>query len=218
MSLAIFDLDNTLIKGDSDHSWGEFLVQKGIVDTQAFKQANDLFYQQYNDGQLDINEYLRFTLQPLTQFSMQQLAELQEEFMREVIEPIILPDAEALLQKHRDQGDYLLIISATNEFVVGPIAKRFKVDHAIACQVEIIDGRYTGKPIGIPSFQAGKITRLESWLEDHPQHSMQDAWFYSDSRNDLPLLEQVARPIAVDADETLTARAKQAGWPIISLR
>jgi HAD superfamily hydrolase (TIGR01490 family) len=217
VSLAIFDLDNTLLNGDSDHAWGEFLCEQGIVDAAQYSKSNDYFFQQYQQGTLDIQEFLEFALRPLTMFSAQKLSELHAQFMQQKIEPIILPKALALLQRHRDQGDFLLIITATNSFVTSPIAARLGVDAILATDPEVINGSYTGKVAGTPCFQGGKVTRLNHWLEDN-KHSLQGSFFYSDSRNDLPLLELVDHPVAVDADETLTLTAQQKGWPVISLR
>ncbi|WP_293266636.1 HAD family hydrolase [Neptunomonas sp.] len=217
MSLAIFDLDNTLLNGDSDHAWGEFLCERGIVDSAKYSQSNDYFFQQYQKGTLDILEFLEFALQPLAILSTEKLFELHTQFMREKIEPMILEKSLALLQKHRDQGDFLLIITATNSFVTAPIAKRLGVDAILATDPEMLDGRYTGKVAGIPCFQDGKVTRLHQWLKA-TNHLLKGSFFYSDSRNDLPLLELVDNPVAVDADETLTQTAQQKGWPIISLR
>jgi HAD superfamily hydrolase (TIGR01490 family) len=215
--LAIFDLDNTLIAGDSDYSWGEFLVQKNLVDAQVYAQANDRFYQEYKAATLDINEYLRFSLAPLTHYTLDELASLHTEFMRDFIEPMMLPKAQALLQQHRAQGDYLLIITATNSFVTHPIAKRLGVDDILASDAEILNGRYTGKGIGTPCFQGGKVIRLQAWLKAH-NFNLNDAYFYSDSINDLPLLEQVPHPVAVDPDERLEKVAKERNWAIMSLR
>jgi HAD superfamily hydrolase (TIGR01490 family) len=215
--LAIFDLDNTLLAGDSDHSWGEFLVAKKLVDAQFYAQANDRFYQQYKAATLDIQEYLRFSLAPLTEFSLDDLAVLHAEFMRDFIEPMMLPKAKALLQQHRDQGDYLLIITATNSFVTHPIATRLGVDDILASDAEILNNRYTGKGIGTPCFQGGKVIRLHAWLKEK-NYDLNDAYFYSDSINDLPLLEQIPNPIVVDGDERLLAVAAERGWKQISLR
>ncbi|RLP55402.1 MAG: HAD family hydrolase [Ketobacter sp.] len=217
MSLAIFDLDNTLLNGDSDHAWGEYLVQKGIVEEAWYRRQNDHFYELYKQGKLDIMEYLEFALQPLTRFDMAQLKQMHDEFMDQVIHPMRLPKAEALLNKHRDQGDYLLIITATNRFITGPIAHALGVDDIIATDAEIINNRYSGKTSGIPCFQDGKVTRLQRWLESN-QHNLAGSYFYSDSINDLPLLKAVTHPVAVDADERLLAEAKMRGWPCISLR
>ncbi|HWV14457.1 MAG TPA: HAD family hydrolase [Cellvibrio sp.] len=217
MSLAIFDLDNTLLAGDSDYSWGEFLVKKRLVDSEEYRIANDAFYQDYKAGTLDIQAYLRFSLAPLTRHSMVELEQLHNEFMRTYIEPMMLPKAQALLQEHRARGDYLLIITATNGFVTRPIAARLGVDDILATDPEISDGRYTGNSVGTPCFQGGKVIRLQEWLKSH-EHNLAGAYFYSDSINDLPLLEQVSHPIAVDPDERLQAVAEQRGWKVISLR
>lgn len=217
MTLAIFDLDGTLLSGDSDYTWGQFLVEKGLVDTQAYKEANDRFFIQYQAGTLDINEYLAFSLTPLTTFSQDELIELHHTFMQEKIQPMMQEKAHALLKHHKDQGHFLLMITATNQFVTGPIGEALGMDHIIAPIPEVIDGRYTGKIVGVPSFQGGKVTRLNDWLAQ-TGHSMEGSYFYSDSRNDLPLLELVEHPIAVDADETLSKIAEDRGWEHISLR
>ncbi len=217
MALAIFDLDNTLIAGDSDHSWGIFLVEKQLVDAEAYRIANDKFYADYKNGTLDIRAYLQFSLAPLAQHSLDRLQLLHREFMAEFIEPLMLAKAEALLSKHREQGDHLLIITATNGFVTRPIAKRLGVNDILATEPEVLDGRYTGNFVGLPCFQAGKITYLRNWLESN-QHPLEGAYFYSDSINDLPLLELVDNPVAVDPDERLRAIAHTRNWPILSLR
>ncbi len=222
MRLAIFDLDNTLIAGDSDHAWGEFMVAEGMVDPQVYKEANDQFYADYERGELDLEAYLNFSLEPLTRYSLEQLGELHHKFLQQVVEPMMLPKAKALLQQHRDQGDYLLIITSTNGFITKPIGKALGVDDILATDAEIIDGRYTGKMTGTPCFQAGKITRLQQWL-DHAESQgfngdMEDCYFYSDSLNDLPLMLEVKNPVAVDPDDALRAHAEEANWSIISLR
>ena len=217
MALAIFDLDNTLISGDSDHGWGEFLVAQGLVDAKVFGEKNDYYFKQYQLGQLDILEYLEFSLEPLTQHSMDTLHKLRAQFVTEQILPIITQKSRDLLKMHRDKGDYLLIITATNLFVTAPIAKELAVDDIIATEPEIINGAYTGKISGVPTFQGGKVLRLTDWLVEKDL-SLQDSYFYSDSRNDLPLLELVDHPVAVDADETLLEHAKQNGWATMSLR
>lgn len=217
MSLAIFDLDNTLLNGDSDHAWGEFLCEKGIVDADEYSRANDYFYEQYKNGGLDIFEFLSFALKPLAEIEPEELNKLHQQFMQEKIEPIILPKAEELLAKHKEQGDFLLIITATNHFVTGPIAKRLGVDEIIATDPEQIDGRYTGKVAGTPCFQDGKVTRLNSWLEKQG-HSLEGSYFYSDSHNDLPLLERVTYPVAVNPDDILEEHANNSLWPVLDLR
>lgn len=216
MSLAIFDLDNTLLNGDSDHAWGEFLCEKGIVDADDYSRANDYFYEQYKNGGLDIFEFLNFALKPLAEIEPEELNKLHQQFMQEKIEPIILPKAEELLAKHKEQGDFLLIITATNHFVTGPIAERLGVDEIIATDPEQIDGRYTGKVAGIPCFQAGKVKRLNSWLKEQ-EHSLEESYFYSDSHNDLPLLERVTYPVAVNPDDILEEHANNNLWPVLDL-
>lgn len=217
MALAIFDLDNTLIAGDSDHGWGQFLIEQGKVDAALYEEKNDYYFQQYQSGQLDILEYLEFSLLPLTQLPMAELISLRSQFVTDKILPIIPQKSRDLLKKHKDQGDFLLIITATNLFVTEPIAKELAVDDIIATEPELVDGQYTGKVFGIPSFQDGKVKRLTAWLSRNGL-SLEGSYFYSDSHNDLPLLKQVDYPVAVDADETLTEYAKQQSWPIISLR
>ena len=216
-SLAIFDLDNTLLAGDSDYLWGRFLVERGLVDDQTFERENQRFYDEYRAGTLDIQEFLAFGLRPLAANPLAELLTWRERFLVEKIEPILLPKAADLLERHRGTGDTLLIITATNRFVTEPIAERLGVPHLLATEVEFADGRYTGRPSGIPCFQHGKVERLEAWLAE-TGYDGADSWFYSDSHNDLPLLGRVAHPVAVDPDVTLAQRARERGWPIISLR
>ena len=217
LTLAIFDLDNTLIGGDSDHSWGEFLVEKGLVDPVHFKQANDQFYQDYLDGTLDIYAYQEFALGPIKGKSAPSLAPLHQEFMESKIAPIMLPKAAELIADHKDKGHTLLIITATNRFVTGPIAERLGIENLLATEPEIIDDHYTGKIVDIPCFQHGKIERLNAWLMSQ-QLEFNTLYFYSDSSNDLPLLERVTHPVVVDPDEKLRQTAEDKEWPIISLR
>ncbi len=217
MALAIFDLDNTLIAGDSDHAWGEYLVEKGIVDAERYKNANDQFLLDYQSGQLDINAYLEFALEPLKAHPISRLNAWREDFFNEKIKPVMLPKAFQLIEEHRSRGDYLMIITATNRFVTELIARAFKVDTLIATEPEIINNQYTGKVSGTPSFREGKITRLKEWLSE--QHlSLDGAFFYSDSHNDLPLLELVDNPVGVDPDEQLRIKCQLNDWPIQSLR
>lgn len=222
-NLALFDLDNTLLIGDSDFEWPRFLIKRGIVDQAYYDHRNNHFYEQYKAGTLNIGEYLEFALEPLTRYDNQQLAALHAAYMDEHILPIIPQAARDLLNLHRQKGDEILIITATNRFITGPIAAELGVDdeHLIAIDLErTADGRYTGKHTGVPSFQAGKITRLEMWLAERGQSlaSYGRSFFYSDSHNDLPLLSIVSNPVAVDPDDTLRQHAKEQGWPIISLR
>lgn len=217
MPLALFDLDNTLIAGDSDHGWGEFLVGKKIVDADYYKQMNDQFYQDYQNGQLDMSAYLEFSLAPLGKLSHIELKQLHSQFMVEVIEPLWLTKAETLLQKHRDSGDTLMIITSTNRFVVEPICNKLGVEHLIATELEQKNDQYTGQVSGIPSYKEGKVTRLNQWLEQSGL-DMAGSSFYSDSINDLPLLEIVDHPVTVDPCSQLRVVALQRGWDIISLR
>ncbi|MEO5344024.1 MAG: HAD-IB family hydrolase [Gammaproteobacteria bacterium SHHR-1] len=217
MALALFDLDNTLLGGDSDHLWGEYLVELGVVDGEQYRAANDRFYQQYRDGLLDIDQFLAFALRPLSQHPLEQLEQWHAQFMRLKIEPIVLPAALELVAHHRSQGDQPVIITATNRFVTAPIAARFGVDQLIATEPEFIDGSYSGRVAGVPCFREGKVTRLRHWLQQQGL-DLSGSSFYSDSHNDLPLLEQVSQPVAVDPDPTLAEQAQERGWPIISLR
>lgn len=217
MSLAIFDLDNTLLSIDSDHAWGEFLLEQGAVDPIAYREANERFMADYNAGTLDMAAFLEVALKPLAENTPEQLTAWHQQFMASKIEPNILPKAEELLARHRTKGDTLLIITATNRFITAPIAERLGVDDLIAVEPEILDGRYTGRVSGVPSYREGKVTRLKQWLEDQ-ELTMDGAWFYSDSHNDLPLLEQVEHPVVVDPDDTLRQIAEERNWRIMSLR
>jgi HAD superfamily hydrolase (TIGR01490 family) len=217
MALAIFDLDNTLLAGDSDHLWGQFLVAQGLEDGTEFARANDAFYRDYQEGSLDIDAFLRFSLRPLRDHPPELLESLRARFVRECIEPLMLPAARALIDRHRAAGDTLLIITASNTFITAPTAALFGVPHLIATDPEVHDGRFTGAVSGIPSFQAGKVARLEVWLAAQGE-SLAGSSFYSDSHNDLPLLERVDRPVAVDPDAVLREAALARGWDILTLR
>ena len=218
MTLALFDLDNTLLGGDSDHAWGEFLVARGHVDAEAYRLANDGFYADYRAGTLDIRAFCEFVFAVLARNEPATLKQWRDEFMAECITPLLLPKAFELLAKHRAMGHTLVTITAPNHFVTELIAQRLGVEHLIATTPEQTpDGRFTGKLAGTPCFQAGKIARLQDWMAERGE-SLTGSWFYSDSRNDLPLLEVVDHPVAVDADETLTRIAAERGWPCISLR
>jgi len=217
MALAIFDLDNTLIAGDSDHSWGEFLVTNSKVDRDHYQIMNDRFYADYEAGCLDINAYLDFSLAPLSQIPMAELQQLHQQFMREVIDPMMLGKAQDLLETHRKAGDHLLVITSTNRFIVEPICNALGIDNLIATELEINDGQYTGKFSGTPTFREGKVERFNQWLVENPQHRG-ESYFYSDSINDLPLLLEVENPIAVDPDDALRNEANRRNWQIISLR
>ncbi len=217
MSLAIFDLDNTLIGGDSDYLWGQYLSEIGAVDGESYRREHDRFYQEYLAGDLDIYEFLRFQLAPLTQNSAETLHKWRRHFLQEKIRPLLLPKAFELLDRHRQAGDTLLIITATNRFITEPIATELGVDHLIATDPEFKGGRFTGEVAGLPSYAAGKVERLKTWLVENGA-ALEDSWFYSDSHNDLPLLETVTHPVAVDPDEVLRQKSLERNWPVISLR
>lgn len=217
MSLAIFDLDNTLIADDSDYLWGQFLVDQGVVDKDHYEHANAKFYEDYKQGTLNIVEFLGFSLKPLADNPPERLYQWREQFVRDIITPILLKPAQELIAKHRDRGDTLMVITATNRFVTEPIVNLYGIDHLLATTPEFLNGRYTGKFTGIPCFQRGKVELLKEWLTTSNE-TLEDSWFYSDSHNDLPLLELATHPVAVDPDEKLAHFAKESGWPIISLR
>lgn len=217
MSLALFDLDNTLLANDSDYLWGQFLVEQGLVDGEFYERENQRFYDAYRAGTLNIHAFLAFMLKPLTEHPLPELLAWRAQFMREKIEPIILPKALALLDRHRTANDTLLIITATNRFITEPIAARLGIANLLATEIELIDGRYTGRSLGTPCFHQGKVERLQQWLAE-TGYDLHESWFYTDSRNDLPLLNLVAHPVAVDPDQTLAEHAAAHGWPIISLR
>jgi HAD superfamily hydrolase (TIGR01490 family) len=220
MNLALFDLDNTLLAGDSDFQWAQFLIEQRVLDREVYEARNVEFYEQYKAGTLDIHEFLDFQLKPLSRHPRRQLDAWHSEFMQNRILPIITPAARELVEKHRLSGDLCVIITATNSFVTAPIARALKVTHLIATEPEQNDGEFTGRVSGLPCFREGKIARLESWLDEHNLTwlSFLESWFYSDSLNDLPLLNRVTNPVAVDPDSTLKAHAERNGWPIISLR
>ncbi|MCG5500847.1 HAD family hydrolase [Ectothiorhodospira lacustris] len=218
MSLALFDLDNTLLAGDSDYEWGRFLVDRGIVDADVYQARNLEFLEAYKAGTLDILAFCRFSFSPLAANTLEDLLAWREEFMETRINALIAPRAEEVLDRHREAGDTLLIITATNRFVTQPIAEALGVDNLLATEPEFRDGAYTGELEGIPCFQGGKVRRLEQWLAQRPGMGLQGSWFYSDSHNDLPLLERVDNPVVVDGDEKLTVTARNRGWQQISLR
>ena len=217
MTLAIFDLDNTLLAGDSDHAWGEFLVDAELVDSDSHRRQNDQFYQDYLNGELDIHRYQRFALSAIAGRDPEEVQAWHKAFMATRIRPLYQKKADQLLRDHREKGHTLMIITATNRFVTGPIAEAMGIEHLIATEPEVIDGRYTGEITGVPSFQEGKVQRLKHWLEQHDA-TLDGAWFYSDSHNDLPLLKLVDNPVAVDPDPTLERFAREQGWPVMTLR
>lgn len=217
--LALFDLDNTLLNGDSDHAWGEFLISEGVVEEASHRERNDYFYEQYKQGVLDIHGYVAFTLEPVRLLEAEQRERLRSDFMERSVGPILLPKGMALVQEHLNAGDFCVIITATNEFITTPIAARFNVDLLIATELEIEEGKYNGKISGTPCYQEGKVAKLKAWIEQQESSfDLGEAIFYSDSINDLPLLEEVATPVAVDPDQRLREKAETEGWKILSLR
>jgi HAD superfamily hydrolase (TIGR01490 family) len=215
--LALFDLDNTLLAGDSDFEWAQFLIEQGVLDREVYEARNQAFYDQYRDGTLDIHEFLDFQLKPLSRHPRSQLDLWHREFMQRKVRPLVREKARALLARHRD--DLRVIITATNSFVTAPIAREFGIAELIATEPEQRNGEFSGAVTGIPCFREGKVARLDQWLAGRktPLASFSESWFYSDSLNDLPLLERVSNPVAVDPDDTLRRHAADRGWPIISL-
>ncbi len=220
MNLALFDLDNTLLSGDSDFEWAQFLIEQGVLDRELFEAKNLTFYEQYKAGTLDIHEFLDFQLKPLSRHTRKVLDAWHEEFMQRKVCGMMGAAARDLVARHRAAGDVCVIITATNSFVTAPIAREFGVEHLIATEPEQKDGEFTGRVADVPCFREGKITRLESWMTQHGWgwNSFANSWFYSDSLNDLPLLRKVKSPVAVDPDATLRAHAEQQGWHIMTLR
>lgn len=215
--LALFDLDHTLLDGDSDVSWAEFLIEEGALHPDEYHPRNQWFFERYKDGTLDIHEFLEFQLAPLAAHPRAQLDRWHEAFMQRKIRPMIHAGAADLIARH---GDGLVaLVTATNRFITAPIARELGIAHLVATDIEEVDGAFTGKPRGTPSFREGKIACVQSWLATIGRRLEDfESWFYSDSLNDLPLLERVTHPVAVDPDATLRAKALQRGWDIISLR
>ena len=218
MRLALFDLDNTLLAGDSDFEWAQFLIEKGALDREVHEAKNLQFYEAYKAGTLDIHEFLDFQLRPLSRHPRRQLDQWHVEFMQRRVAPIITQKARDLVLSHAD--DARVIITATNSFVTWPIARELGIENLIATEPDEVDGEFTGKVRGVPSFREGKVTRLKAWMEEHglDWKAVEQTWFYSDSLNDLPQLSIVSHPVAVDPDETLKEHALARGWPVISLR
>jgi len=220
MDLVLFDLDNTLLAGDSDFEWAQFLISKGVLDKEVHEARNQVFYDQYKAGTLDIFEFLDFQLKPLARHSRAQLDAWHREFMDTRIRPIMTPQARALVKSKLDAGAIVAVVTATNSFVTGPIVRAFGIPHLVATVPAQENGAFTGKPRGTPAFKSGKIERVEGWLESLGLwwDSFENSSFYSDSHNDLPLTNMVGNPVAVDPDDTLRAHATAQGWPVISLR
>jgi HAD superfamily hydrolase (TIGR01490 family) len=219
MQLALFDLDNTLLTGDSDFEWAQFLIDRNVLDRELYEAQNQNFYDQYKAGNLDIHEFLAFQLRPLARHPRAQLDAWHRDYMDVKVRPMIAPGARELLARHANHTR--LIVTATNSFVTAPIARELGVEHLIATEPEVENGEFTGRVAGIPSFKEGKIARLDRWLcEVHDMNfsAVAESWFYSDSLNDIPLLSMVTNPVAVNPDPTLRAHAEAQGWPVISLR
>ncbi|MBU1237399.1 MAG: HAD-IB family hydrolase [Gammaproteobacteria bacterium] len=219
MNLVLFDLDNTLLAGDSDFEWAQFLISKNVLDREVHEARNIEFYEHYKAGTLDIHAFLDFQLAPLSRHPREELDAWHAEFMATHIRPIIGAPARTLVQRHLDDGSLCAIVTATNSFVTGPIAREFGIPHLVATIPAQENGRFTGKPRGTPAFKDGKVERVDAWLEElgYWWGSFGETWFYSDSRNDLPLLSRASHPVAVDPDDALRDHARQHGWPILSL-
>ncbi len=220
MKLALFDLDHTLLSGDSDYEWGQFLVVRGLIGREQYEAQNAAFYEQYRAGTLDIHEFLGFALRPLAAHAPQDLERWHAEFMASRVRPMIRDRARALVGEHLQAGDLCAVVTATNSFVTAPIARELGVPHLVATEPEWEGGRFTGRVAGTPCFREGKVACVERWLAGLGARlaDFAESAFYSDSHNDLPLLERVTRPVAVDPDERLGLEARRRGWPVISLR
>jgi HAD superfamily hydrolase (TIGR01490 family) len=220
LDLVLFDLDNTLLNGDSDYEWARFLIEQGVLDGPVYEAQNNAFFDMYKQGTLDIHAFLAFQLKPLSEYSRAQLDSWHRQFMQTRILPIMGQPARSLVRRHLDEGSLCAIVTATNAFITGPIARSFGIPHLVATELEEIDGKFTGRPHGTPCFREGKLERVDQWLASlgHAWRDFPATTFYSDSLNDIPLLERVSRPVAVDPDERLRTLAGERGWPVISLR
>jgi HAD superfamily hydrolase (TIGR01490 family) len=220
LNLALFDLDNTILAGDSDYNWSRFLIQEGYLDGAIHAEKNEKFYADYKAGTLDIYAFVEFQFKPLARNPRTVLNQLLKKYVEEVIKPMITEKARALVKRHQDEGDLIIVITATNSFITKPIAELFGIENLIGTDPEEKEGEFTGKVTGLPSFKEGKVTRLEAWLKGKNLllTSFEKSYFYSDSHNDLPLMQKVTHPVAVDSDDVLSEYAKSKGWPQISLR
>ncbi len=220
MNLALFDLDNTILAGDSDYNWSRFLIQEGYLDGAIHAEKNEKFYADYKNGTLDIFAFVEFQFKPLARNPRSVLNQLLKKYVEEVIKPMITEKARALVKKHQEAGDLIIVITATNSFITKPIAALFGIENLIGTDPEEKEGEFTGKVSGTPSFKEGKVTRLAAWLKSKNLSlaSFEKSYFYSDSHNDLPLMEKVTHPVAVDSDDILSEYATSKGWPQISLR
>ena len=220
MNLALFDLDNTILAGDSDYNWSRFLIQEGYLDGAIHAEKNEKFYADYKAGTLDIFAFVEFQFKPLARNPRAVLNQLLKKYVEEVIKPMITEKARVLVKRHQEEGDLIIVITATNSFITKPIAELFGIENLIGTDPEEKEGEFTGKVSGLPSFKEGKVTRLEAWLKGKNLSlaSFEKSYFYSDSHNDLPLMQKVTHPVAVDSDDVLSEYAKSKGWPQISLR
>lgn len=220
MNLALFDLDNTILAGDSDYNWSRFLIQEGYLDGAIHAEKNEKFYADYKAGTLDIYAFVEFQFKPLARNPRAVLNQLLKKYVEEVIKPMITEKARVLVKRHQEDGDLIIVITATNSFITKPIAELFGIENLIGTDPEEKEGEFTGKVSGLPSFKEGKVTRLEAWLKNKKLSlaSFEKSYFYSDSHNDLPLMQKVTHPVAVDSDDVLSEYAKSKGWPQISLR
>ena len=219
-NLALFDLDNTLLAGDSDYNWSLFLISEGLLDAKTHRDRNEKFYADYKAGQLNIVEFLKFQLKPLSDHPKKFLDALHLKYMQKIIRPMMTAKAQALVGKHKAAGDLCVVITATNSFVTKPIATAYGIEHLIGSDPEMLNGEYTGGVTGVPTYKEGKVTRINLWLAERGKklNDFESSYFYSDSHNDLPLMKLVTNPVAVDADEILTAYAQEHAWPQMSLR
>jgi HAD superfamily hydrolase (TIGR01490 family) len=219
-NLALFDLDNTLLAGDSDYNWSLFLISEGLLDAKTHHERNEQFYADYKIGQLNIVEFLKFQLKPLSEHPKAFLDELHKKYMQKVIRPMMTEKAQNLVDKHKAAGDLCIVITATNSFVTKPIATAYGIEHLIGSDLEMVNGEYTGGVTGVPTYKEGKVIRLNQWLAERGKKlaDFETSYFYSDSLNDLALMQLVTNPVAVDADATLKQIAQEKGWPQISLR
>ena len=220
MNLALFDLDNTILAGDSDYNWSRFLIQEGYLDGAIHAEKNEKFYADYKAGTLDIYAFVEFQFKPLARNPRAVLNQLLKKYVEEVIKPMITEKARVLVKRHQEEGDLIIVITATNSFITKPIAELFGIENLIGTDPEEKEGEFTGKVSGLPSFKEGKVTRLEAWLKNKKLSlaSFEKSYFYSDSHNDLPLMQKVTHPVAVDSDDVLSEYAQSKGWPQISLR
>jgi HAD superfamily hydrolase (TIGR01490 family) len=220
LNLALFDLDNTILAGDSDYNWSRFLIQEGYLDGAIHAEKNEKFYADYKAGTLDIYAFVEFQFKPLARNPRTVLNQLLKKYVEEVIKPMITEKARVLVKRHQEEGDLIIVITATNSFITKPIAELFGIENLIGTDPEEKEGEFTGKVSGLPSFKEGKVARLEAWLKNKKLSlaSFEKSYFYSDSHNDLPLMQKVTHPVAVDSDDVLSEYAKSKGWPQISLR